>query len=79
MKIEKYETIIGKEIIDELYILAERLGGKSIQNISSTSVGGGVAEILTRMIPLMKSLGLDIRWDVIKGNEKFFEITKKFA
>lgn len=77
MKIEKYEAIIGKEIIDELYILAESLGGKTIQNINSTSVGGGVAEILTRMIPLMKDLGLDIRWDVIKGNENFFEITKK--
>jgi trehalose synthase len=48
-----------------------------IQHINSTAVGGGVAEILTRMIPLLKQLGLDARWDVIKGNERFFATTKK--
>ena len=49
-----------------------------MQHINSTAVGGGVAEILTRMIPLLKQLGLNTRWDVIKGDEKFFAITKSF-
>ena len=48
-----------------------------MQNINSTAVGGGVAEILTRMVPLMKQLGVEVTWDVIKGNERFFSITKK--
>ncbi|HCN20517.1 MAG TPA: glycosyl transferase family 1 [Planctomycetia bacterium] len=74
--ISDYVPIIGQSTIDELFLLAERLKGKAIQNINSTSVGGGVAEILTRMIPLLKQLGIDARWDVIKGNEKFFGITK---
>jgi len=75
--INDYATIVGQGAIDELYLLAGKLSGKIIQNINSTSVGGGVAEILSRMIPLLKQLGIDVRWDVIKGNEKFFMITKK--
>ncbi len=74
--INDYARIVGRSTIDELYYLAERLQGKVIQNINSTSVGGGVAEILVRMIPLLRQLGVDARWDVIKGNEKFFAITK---
>ncbi len=77
-KIEDYQPFIGEGAISELYLLGKQLEGKSVQNINSTAVGGGVAEILSRMIPLLKQLGVDARWDVIKGDEKFFEITKKF-
>jgi trehalose synthase len=41
-------------------------------------VGGGVAEILTRMIPLLGELGVEASWDVIKGNQEFFNVTKAF-
>ena len=75
--LESYIPIVGASTIDELSLLAERLRGVSVQNINSTAVGGGVAEILTRMIPLLKDLGVDARWDVIKGDERFFEVTKK--
>jgi len=78
IRIEEYAPIVGQATVDDLFLLARRLEGKSIQNINSTSVGGGVAEILARMIPLLKQLGLDAHWDVIKGNEKFFAVTKKF-
>ncbi|MEO0155702.1 MAG: glycosyl transferase family 1, partial [candidate division WOR-3 bacterium] len=64
--IKDYIPIVGQGIIDELYLLAIRCKDKIIQNINSTSVGGGVAEILLRMIPLLRELGLDVRWDVIK-------------
>jgi trehalose synthase len=49
-----------------------------VQNINSTFVGGGVAEILSRMVPLLGQLGVDARWDVIKGDIDFFQVTKKF-
>ncbi len=75
-ELKDYAAIAGPSVIDELYLLGQKLKGKVIQNINSTSVGGGVAEILTRMIPLVRELGVDARWDVIKGNEKFFNITK---
>ncbi len=76
-QISDYTPIVGSDVISELYFLAEKLQGKIIQNINSTPVGGGVAEILIRMIPLLKEIGVDARWDVIKGDEKFFVITKK--
>ena len=76
-RIEDYAPVVGQATIDELCILAAHLKGLVIQHINSTAVGGGVAEILTRMIPLLKQLGLDARWDVIKGNDRFFAITKK--
>lgn len=75
--IDSYTSIVGQGVIDELYLLAERLKGKTVQNVNSTPVGGGVAEILTRMIPLLRELGVDARWDVIKGNDRFFSITKR--
>ncbi len=76
-KLEAFREIVGETIIEELYLLAERLSGKVIQNINSTFVGGGVAEILCNIVPLLNDLGVDARWDVIKGDEKFFQITKK--
>lgn len=78
INIEEYSPIVGKPVIDELKLLGQKLQGKVMQNINSTAVGGGVAEILNRMIPLLKELGVDARWDVIKGGEQFFEVTKKF-
>src|SRR3989338_452135 len=76
--IEEYIPIVGESVIEDLKLLAERLKGKVVQHINSTSVGGGVAEILNRMVPLLKELGVDTRWDLIKGGEQFFEVTKKF-
>lgn len=76
--INDYIPIVGQYTINDLRLLAERLKGKVVQHINSTSVGGGVAEILNRMVPLLAELGVDSRWDVIKGGERFFEVTKKF-
>ncbi len=73
-----YEPIVGKGTVEELRLLAGHLSGKVVQNVNSTFVGGGVAEILSRMVPLLNELGVDARWDVIKGNDPFFQVTKKF-
>lgn len=77
-EIEKYIPIVGQSVINDLKLLSDRLKNKVIQHINSTSLGGGVAEILNRMVSLLKDLGVDTRWDLIKGGEQFFEITKKF-
>jgi trehalose synthase len=76
--INDYKPIVGESTVDELFLLGEQLKGKDIQNINSTAVGGGVAEILIRMIPMLLELGIQARWDVIKGDERFYSITKKF-
>ncbi len=77
-RLEDYVPIVGESTINDLRLLAQKLQGKTVQHINSTSVGGGVAEILNRAVPLLNELGLDTRWDVIKGGEQFFEVTKKF-
>lgn len=76
-KLKEYEKYIGIDVIYELELFAKKLKGISIQNINSTFAGGGVAEILTRMIPLLQELGVNASWDIIKGEEKFFDVTKK--
>jgi len=75
-RIDDYVPVVGASEVEELRLLAARLEGKIVRNVNSTAVGGGVAEILTRMLPLLKDLGVDARWDVIKGNERFFAVTK---
>lgn len=75
-KLQDYEAVVGRESIDELRLLASRVTRRRIRNINSTAVGGGVAEILTRLVPLLRELGLDAAWDVIKGDERFFNTTK---
>jgi trehalose synthase len=77
-RIDEYAPIVGQSTIDDLRLLGEKLQGKVVQHINSTSVGGGVAEILNRMVPLLHDLGVDARWDLIKGGEQFFHVTKKF-
>ncbi len=73
-----YKDVVGPDIIEELTILASHVGGRSIKMVNSTAVGGGVAEMLRRIVPLLDELGVQVTWDVIKGDDDFFEITKAF-
>ncbi len=75
--LDPYVPIVGEQVVDELRLLGEHLKGRVMRHINSTAVGGGVAEILTRMIPYFKELGVDARWDVIKGDNDFYAVTKK--
>jgi trehalose synthase len=77
INVKDYEPIVGKSYIEELRMLARRLSGKTILNINSTFEGGGVAEILSRLVPLLNQLGVDVRWQTISGEAQFFKVTKK--
>jgi len=76
-RLEAYEPFVGRGTLDELRLLSEQLQGRRIVTVNSTAVGGGVAEILSRLVPLSRELGIDIRWEVIKGGEDFFAVTKR--
>ena len=73
-----YEPIIGKPQLDELHFLARSVRGKTVKMVNSTSMGGGVAEMLNRLIPLLNELEVLTKWDVITGGNDFFEVTKGF-
>jgi len=75
---DDYIPIVGEPVVEELRLIASRLWGKRIINVNSTAVGGGVAEILNRMLPLLKDMGVDVHWDVIRGGGEYFDVTKKF-
>ena len=74
--IEAYRAVVGAPVIDQLYRMGERLKGVRVVHVNSTNEGGGVAEILGWMVPLMRDLGLDAYWKVIRGNQDFFSVTK---
>ena len=76
--IEDYVAVTGENVIDRLRQLARPLRGTKVVHVNSTFVGGGVAEILSKLVPLQKDLGLDVQWKVIRGEEAFFKVTKSF-
>ncbi len=76
--LQDYLPVVGQGVIDDLQLAAEKLKDKTIQMVNSTAVGGGVAEILNRMVPLLNELGINTRWDVIRGGAEFYAVTKKF-
>jgi trehalose synthase len=72
-----YTTLLGRGLMAEIHRLAEPLQGKRVVHLSATAFGGGVAEILYALVPLMRSAGLDAEWQIIYGEDEFFNVTKK--
>lgn len=76
--LEDYKEIVGVQVIGEIHKKASKLYGRHVLHINSTYQGGGVAEILNSLVPLMNDVGLDAGWRILHGNPDFFSITKKF-
>jgi len=74
--LDDYIDIVGKEEIESIKKLALPLKGKKVVHINATSFGGGVAEILSALVPLMQDVGIDTEWQVIQGSDDFFNVTK---
>jgi trehalose synthase len=76
--LEQYAGIVGEGAIEQLRQLAKALNGAKTVHVNSTREGGGVAEILHRLVPLQRELGLDASWEVMEGEVEFYECTKRF-
>jgi trehalose synthase len=76
--LEDYAGIIGRSQLDELYYLARAIRGRTVKMVNSTAVGGGVAEMLNRLVPLLNELEVPTHWEVITGGNDFFDVTKSF-
>ncbi|GAI52875.1 unnamed protein product [marine sediment metagenome] len=74
--IDKYRMIETRGLIDEVVSLGEELKGLRVCHINSTPFGGGVAELLVSYIPLLRALGIEADWQIIRGDRRFFTITK---
>ncbi len=77
-KLSDYREIVGDKVISGIYRKARGIYGKRVLNINSTYMGGGVAEILNSLAPLLNDVGVDAGWRIIRGTEDLFNITKKF-
>ncbi len=76
--VDAYREIVGEEAVLELKKLAEPLRGLRLAHVNATPYGGGVSELLRSVVPLERDLGINADWRVISGDEKFFNVTKKF-
>lgn len=77
-RLEDYRGIVDDEILADLYHRAARLFDRSVAHVNSSAYGGGVAEILGSLVPLMNDAGVRTEWHVLLGDTDFFNTTKKF-
>lgn len=77
-RLEDYTEIVGEETINQIYSRARELQGRKIVEINSTAEGGGVAEMLKSLVPLINDAGVDTEWQVLQGSPDFFDLTKEF-
>ncbi len=76
--LERYAKVAGRDVVEHLRQVSKLLQGIKVVHVNSTREGGGVAEILRKLVPLMQVLGLDASWEVIEGNSQFYQCTKGF-
>lgn len=76
--VQKYRMLISDELNEELASLAHDLRGVRICHLNSTAFGGGVAELLSRYVPMLQALGVSAEWRLIHGQPEFFTVTKAF-
>lgn len=77
-RLSDYAEIVDPEILEEVYRLGKRLKGLTMLHINSTKRGGGVAELLSSLLPLFNDIGLKAEWRTIGGTPEFFKVTKAF-
>lgn len=76
LSLGQYKGTVGEKQVEHIQRLAEKISGSSVVHVNSTSFGGGVSEILHRLVSLMQDVGLNAQWKVIEGTNKFFNATK---
>ncbi len=69
--VDEYAAVTGRGNLQHLQQLAAPLKGALVVHVNSTREGGGVAEILQKLVPFKQALGLDARWEVITGEAAF--------
>ncbi len=76
--LDSYRLLLGSETVDRISQIASTLKKAKVVHVNSTKEGGGVAEILSSLVPLMEDLEIDVEWKVIHGEPIFFQCTKTF-
>jgi trehalose synthase len=74
--VDGFRAVVGDGAMRQLEALARKLRGHRIVMVNSTATGGGVAEILHRLVRLLNELGVPTTWEVMSGDRRFYAITK---
>jgi trehalose synthase len=75
-RVDDYREAAGDEAVQRLLEAAHPLKGARLIHISSTSFGGGVAELLPTQVALLQDLGIETEWQLVDASEEFFNVTK---
>ena len=73
-----YRSIVPKDLMTEIDELAEQLKGRQVLHVNATAFGGGVAEILYTLVPLVSDIGLEAHWQILTAPPEFYNVTKSF-
>ncbi len=76
-RLQDYEPLVEPSLRTRIALAADRLRGLRVVHMNATPFGGGVAEILRSLVPMMNDLGLEASWHVLDPDEAFFDVTKK--
>src|SRR3990172_3474298 len=76
--LDDYGPVIGYDRVAKIRAAAEPLRDARVLHLNATAFGGGVAEILSTLVPLMRDVGVHAEWRVIHGDDSFFKVTKCF-
>jgi trehalose synthase len=79
LELDDYRDSAPKGTVDFLYRLSDLVKGRSFLHVNAVRFGGGMAEILRRLVPMLTSLGVEARWEVIAGDQEFFDVTKRIG
>ncbi|MEW6270185.1 MAG: glycosyltransferase [Thermodesulfobacteriota bacterium] len=74
--LESYRGVAPDGLLDEGFRLGRELRGIRVLHLNATPYGGGVAELLRSLVPLLSDLGLVADWKIISGDDDFFQVTK---
>ena len=74
---DSYIPLLPSELVDRLTGLAQRFQDLRFVHLNSTAIGGGVAEVLQSLVPMMNALGVPTERLVINPPAEFFHVTKK--
>ncbi|OYT27866.1 MAG: glycosyl transferase family 1 [Candidatus Altiarchaeales archaeon ex4484_96] len=77
-RLDDYRDVVLDEVVDLIYEQAHKLSDKHVVHVNSTYEGGGVAEMLKSVVPLLNDAGVKTGWRILFGSYGFYKITKEF-
>ena len=73
--VDDYRRVAPPGAVDIILRLAEHVRGRRFLHVSGGRFGGGAAEILQPLVPMLSDLGIDAAWEITGGDPGFYATT----